>query len=307
MSTPESEIESNLESSNSSIGDSSTTCWECMADYLYRVWECICNSYLIAQDWILDVLCCTCSTCCGTGEEAPQFTARNAPRINTSQIQPSQSQMMLSTQTKQSPPKISMASYNSPDSPPQGRSIFQAPPSNQPSVSATIRSSISPPPMSNSNASRNVEVAKETPPFRAFEPPRIDFVETGSIFGDRKRLGSENNLQMENGRFRSPGMSKTIVGPNGRSIRVSFVTGFPAVKSVESTRSVISKNYRKSTETIQSQQQPIQRQQERGSQEKMRKVLSNKSFKSYKSLTSVTDNDNPGKTLELKIDDISNK
>lgn len=65
-------------------------------------------------------------------------------------------------------------------------------------------------------------------------PPKIDFIETGSLFGDRKRVGPELMLEIENGRFRSPGMSKVIRGPGGRAIKVSFVSGFPNIKSIES-------------------------------------------------------------------------
>lgn len=311
MSIPESEIEiePSLESSNSSIGKSSATCWECMADYFSRAWDSIRNGYFIAQDWILDV--CTCTSCYDTNEETPYPPVKNVqPRwistrgsnskIKISQIQSRLSQMAPSTQTQQSPPEITVAQQNPSDSPPPGRTIVpQVSPGIQPSVSATVRSSVSSPSVTSNNAKATFELAKETPPLKVIEPPKIDFIETGSIFGDRKRIGSEHNLQMENGRFRSPGMSKTIMGPNGRPIRVSFVTGFPVIKSVESTRSIISKNYKKSNETIQ-----IQPQQEKGSLEKMRKIPSNKSTKS---LLSATDNDNIGKTLGSSTDDNTNK
>lgn len=70
-------------------------------------------------------------------------------------------------------------------------------------------------------------------------PPKIDFVETGSIFGDRKRpTFDQSMLQIENGKFRSPGLSKVVRGPGGRNIRVSFVSGFPAIKSVDSKSSL---------------------------------------------------------------------
>lgn len=77
--------------------------------------------------------------------------------------------------------------------------------------------------------------AKETTP----EPPKIDFVETGSIFGDRKRTGTDHNMfLLENGKFKSPGKSKIIPGPGGRSIRMTFQRGFPAHKSIESRSSL---------------------------------------------------------------------
>lgn len=65
-------------------------------------------------------------------------------------------------------------------------------------------------------------------------PPKIDFVETGSIFGDRKRHSHTNMLLMDNGRFKSPGRPNILTGPGGRAIRISFHTGFPSIKSAES-------------------------------------------------------------------------
>lgn len=71
-------------------------------------------------------------------------------------------------------------------------------------------------------------------------PPKIEFIETGSIFGGRGRHSHANNLLLDNGRFRSPGQSNITTGPGGRSIRISFQTGFPSVKSVESRASLTS-------------------------------------------------------------------
>lgn len=119
----------------------------------------------------------------------------------------------------------------------------------------------------------------ESHPRPTLEPPKIDFVETGSIFGDRKRSTYDPNaLQIENGRFRSPGLSKTIQGPGGRTIRVSFVTGFPSMKSIESAKSLAASNNitKRSIESL--AQVPTSR------ETIGKNMKSNKSYKSYASV-----------------------
>lgn len=142
---------------------------------------------------------------------------------------------------------------------------------------STVRSSLTGP---SNLATQNQEFEVTLP-----EPPKIDFIETGSIFGDRKRPTIDQTMfQMENGRFRSPGQSKVIQGPGGRTIRVSFVSGFPATKSIESYRSLTpsqgGKLTRKSTDSVSASA-------DRGGLEaggsKIRKVISQKSFKSQTS------------------------
>lgn len=127
------------------------------------------------------------------------------------------------------------------------------------------------------------------------EPPKIDFVETGSIFGDRKRPTIDQSmLQLENGRFRSPGQSKVIQGPGGRVIRVSFVSGFPAVKSVESYRSLAAsqgaKMSRKSVDSVSTDKNGLEA---GGSRiRKMKSVKSVKSQTSEESFQSKTHSNN---------------
>ena len=73
------------------------------------------------------------------------------------------------------------------------------------------------------------------------DPPKIDFVETGSIFGDRKKATQPNLVLLEDGRFKAPGHPVVTQGPGGRTIRMSFRTGFPkrpaALKDPRSTDS----------------------------------------------------------------------
>lgn len=318
MTTPETEIEPDLESIPSSFGNFCATCWGCMADFFIRAFGFIRDTYFTVQNWILS----SCTNCCYDNDETspeknPWSTTRSGPP--RMQIQPSQ--MLPGVRAQPKSPVITIAPQtNSPyDSTQPNQSATVG---NQASTSTTVRSPISSPTLPISGAKVQVkEISRHVP-----EPPKIDFVETGSIFGDRKRHGSEQSLMMENGRFRSPGLSKTIIGPNGRTIRVSFVTGFPSIKSVESTRSTISKNWpKKSNEIIQIQpqqfqsqsqpqltqqstQQQLEKEKEKDSNDKVRKTLSGKSYKSSKSIQSITDrDDSSGKVNGVSNDEASNK
>lgn len=142
------------------------------------------------------------------------------------------------------------------------------------------------------------------------EPPKIDFIETGSIFGDRKRGIDQNMLLLENGRFKSPGQSKIMTGPGGRSIRQSFQTGFPSFKSIESRSSLAESQAlskpRRSVESIKQNQMP------KGSQEKMTldaykstaSKVSQRRFKSRASMKSIKSSGSlsSGQTKELEAD-----
>lgn len=148
------------------------------------------------------------------------------------------------------------------------------------------------------------------------EPPRIDFVETGSIFGDRKRTGTDHNMYLlENGKFKSPGQAKAIAGPGGRTIRVSFLKGFPAPKSSESRTSLPSvgpaNHQKRSVESAGSQSaQPVasngNRDVKLGSKT-TKNVLMSKSFKSVQSSRSQGSNGGPD-SPEMKDNfiDVSN-
>lgn len=135
--------------------------------------------------------------------------------------------------------------------------------------------------------------AKESTP----EPPRIDFVETGSIFGDRKRPGTDPNMfLLENGKFKSPGKPKIIQGPGGRSIRMTFQRGFPAHRSIESRSSLPSISAAKSAPKRSSDSFKTKTSVD-GSQERFellsKKVKSAKSAQSNQSLEG-NENDTPG-------------
>lgn len=326
MTTPETEIEPDLESIPSSFGNFFATCWGCMADFFIRAFGLIRDTYFTVQNWILN----SCTNCfCDDDETPPEknlwSTSRSTPlRTKVTQMPPSQ--MSPGVRAQPTSPMITIAPQT--HSPSDSTQLNQpATLANQGSASTTVRSTISSPNLPISSAKVQAkEISRHV-----IEPPKIDFVETGSIFGDRKRHGSEQSLMMENGRFRSPGLSKTIIGPNGRAIRVSFVTGFPSIKSVESTRSTISKNWpKKSNESMPAQQQQFQpqsqpqqptqqpaqqlaqqqqeKEKEKESNEKLRKTLSGKSYKSSKSIQSITErDDNYGKVNSVTNDEASNK
>lgn len=84
----------------------------------------------------------------------------------------------------------------------------------------------------------STDMSQKELPDSQVAPPKIEFIETGSIFGSRKRQSSSNLQLLDNGRFRSPGTPNVLSGPGGRTIRISFQTGFPSVKSVESRASI---------------------------------------------------------------------
>lgn len=142
-------------------------------------------------------------------------------------------------------------------------------------------------------------------------PPRIDFVETGSIFGDRKRHAHQSMLLMDNGRFKSPGRPNILTGPGGRSIRISFQTGFPSIKSIESRappQSVSSRVSIKSNESkTKYKSSPAQddvirnvRRRKRGS------IAMRRTTKSYKSSKSIASSSSKELDINQDIKDEAN-
>lgn len=197
---------------------------ECMADYFIRAWECVKDGFLAGLDWISDRVCCYAED--DTDDHKKEFV-QNA-KTQAKQVSPNRpitKNISDASSPLSRPPTIS------------GRPIrTNSPPSLQANQS---QSQVSISSQNNRTASTSSLETKTIQEGRSPEPPKIDFIETGSIFGDRKRPALDMNmLQLENGRFRSPGQPRTIPGPGGRMIRVSFVSGFPQYKSVDSSKSV---------------------------------------------------------------------
>lgn len=263
-----------------------------MADSLRGAWSWVSEACYNAWDWISY----QCSACCGKNEDcgppnvAPTHTIQKdiQPKERASSAQSSSLQVVSSDPMRHSPPTMTV-NHNpqSNTSPPSPTTLPQIQPPNPLAIPNTTQPPAPTVVSSGSVMKKTTTEVKETLS-HVHEPPKIDFVETGSIFGDRKRVGADHNMMIENGRYRSPGVSKTVFAPNGRTIRVSFITGLPQIKSVESTRSAISKSYtRKSTETTRTEQQ-----QDKGSQERLRKM-----FQSIKSSKSFTETDSINESI----------
>lgn len=223
------------------------------------------------------------------GQPPGQPTAQKITIKPTSPSQTSTPQTIASTQTTimSQPPSPSGSQASS-----SPRSSAQPISNKSPQTSASVLSQSTPVSAASEatvRSSLTATPAQARQPVQDFEmvlpePPKIDFIETGSIFGDRKRPTVDPSMfQLENGRFRSPGQSKVIQGPGGRTIKVSFVSGFPSTKSLESYRSLtpstVGKTGRKSTESVAADKQGNL--ESEGS--KIRKITSTKSVKSQSS------------------------
>lgn len=242
--------------------------WECMANLLRRAGIFISNLWYQFVDWLDDnVICCCEGENSDPGERDRRkpfkhptsklnFKTTNLPvnNLNTKTIKSRIDQHVV----KSTIPTLKLSEQGSSTSHqpmPQSSSSQQSPPI------ATASPQIMPG-QSNKLIIKSINQPVGPNPGNqgviSSEPPRIDFVETGSIFGDRKKVGIDHNLlKLDNGRFRSPGLSKTIIGPNGRTIRVSFITGFPPleskhVKSLDSSRSLPSLASKRSKQSVDS-------------------------------------------------------
>lgn len=193
---------------------------ECMAEHFRSLWARLRDSTLSFCEWMSDRLCC-----CILPETDVQQRPQNQPPKQT--IVPDKSipkEIVPQTNASRNPPNPEAPSSPEPKNPPTSPQQPQ-PTATAPTLMNTTQHTVSVP----------VPLKAPVP----VDPPKIDFVETGSIFGDRKRPPIDASmLQLENGRFRSPGQSRTIQGPGGRKIRVSFLKGFPSIKSIDSSRSV---------------------------------------------------------------------
>lgn len=238
-------------------------CWECMAEYFTRAWYCFSDYCSLCWDWIKENIY---GSCFYVGQRN-QDVGRNHPNSSAIQHQTPGS----SRPPKTGLPTITMSPNPSLDKAAKTISTSSLPPASPPMIQSSTAAASSPKPSqpiysnqtspssaytqhsftSSATQRSSIQTSQiyNQPESPTPEPPKIDFVETGSIFGDRKKTGLDPNLlQLENGRFRSPGQSKTIAGPGGRTIRVSFLSGFPSLKSVDSHRSLASQT-RKSSES----------------------------------------------------------
>lgn len=215
-------------------------------------------------------------------------SATNSHQHTTKPSSPSQT--ISSTQTTVMSQPLTT---DSPTSPPRRNSSPSAERSHsQPTLSQgapsepTVRSSLTGP-SSQTTKMPHHEIEMPQP-----EPPKIDFIETGSIFGDRKKPTIDQSMfQMENGRFRSPGQSKVIQGPGGRTIRVSFVSGFPSTKSIDSHRSATqTQGARLSRKSVESGSGAKEKGGLESGGSKMKKISSSKSLKSNLSKDSTDTN-----------------
>lgn len=241
-------------------------CWECMADYFIRAGKYVVDFWNQAVDWCDDRLNC----CCRDDEnridvryrekQVRYISNKQAATIKTlvapeARLATTKSASMSDHRTMKS--KVDKPEATSNLAPPES-----GPPSEQNLPVVKTLPSTQPPPAKAAASQPSTGSTMKVPnglPVRATnqssvtftEPPKIDFIETGSIFGDRKKQGTDHNmLRLDNGRFRSPGLSQTIAGPNGRTIRVSFVTGFPPLKSIDSGKSHTSIATRRSKSSL---------------------------------------------------------
>lgn len=229
----EPQAESDIMTPPTTFKDRAADCFDCIVDSILRTWDCICDAFLDLLDWIWSKFSCLPRSSVEKSIKNESRAAASSPNNQpTTAIQQNKLNVSsVSSDTNLRKVKSSqMTSHQSNQS--AGSSSVSMPTTRSPIGSTTGTASLK------SISAQEYQEPQQSPP----EPVKIDFVPTGSIFGDRKKTSFDHNmLQMENGRFRSPGQPRVIQGPNGRTIRVSFISGFPPVKSIESTRSLVSR------------------------------------------------------------------
>lgn len=241
------------------IAEFFTDCWECMADFFNRAGIYLTNCWYATVEWFDDNVNC----CCRSDESSIDMRPREKPTRHSLSKQVAvkyvtRKSLVKSENTSEIKSKIerpleasNIPQLRSPDfaaTPPQPQTIITDDPTNMPVQPGKVAQK-----MFTRTTVQSMPTDSDSQGSVSLDPPKIDFVETGSIFGDRKKLGVDHNMfRLENGRFRSPGLSKTIPGPNGRAIRVSFVTGFPQMKSLDSSKSLPSIASRRSKRSLES-------------------------------------------------------
>lgn len=308
--------ESFISSLYSSIREGTVNFFACVGESAQALWYGITTSASDAIDFVSSYSCCS-------GRKLDTRHPTNISRKRANNANPPVDKTTTSVQQVNSPisnQEVSLETVNSSSTSPPSISD-KSPPFISSQIASTTH--IAPPKVAHvapktqaiptpteQKVLKEVKVLKEPKvvkepepePQPLPEPPRIDFVETGSIFGDRKRTGTDHNMYLlENGKFKSPGQPKAIAGPNGRTIRVSFLKGFPVAKSNESRTSLPSvgpANHQKrsvdstgshSTKTIAS---TGSREVKLGTKTK-KNVLTSKSFKSVQSHRSHGSSESP--------------
>lgn len=263
------------------IGDTTSDCFDCMLDFWLNVWNQTCIFCLDAWEWTNQQVC-SCANRQANHRSRSRFITNRTANLkdvnNNDRILSGGSPVPEYAQTKGGQLQ------------PQSNKLVSQPIAATPSPDLTVRSNLNTSgtgSLENANklgSPSSVTDAKQpqqqsTPPANnqpkqpltdspetntsnkiliKAQPPKIEFVETGSIFGDRKRQTVDHNmLLVENGRFRSPGMPKIVRGPGGRPIRVTFVSGFPSIKSIESRTSLTAYNSKTSRKSIDSLPLPL--------------------------------------------------
>ena len=254
-----------------SMAEATLTCYDCITDTVSRPWQTVKETSAIIWEWIRDYLCCCFASNPRSKERRHKKTKpkrRRSPtsppeadlpvKIKTIDGTTTQNQLNQDGTTKnakipeqqpiapetQTPPTVSQnQTPNTTTSPTlqSGQTIASS------NISQAIKgaskfSNVQEMPQVPQVQAAPLEAphltsAPERAP-RSSDPPKIGFVETGSIFADRRRVHDVNTLLLENGRFKSPGQPKIVQGPGGRQIRLSFQTGFPTIKSIESRASM---------------------------------------------------------------------
>lgn len=296
--TSEADNESFFPRTWNSFRDATATCCESLGNFCSRSWDFLIDIWIDTRDWLQDNVCVCCSSSNanktgGLTSPLPNRSIKNY-RLQKSRMPDNRENLRQPTIVTKTNLPASQAYH--PTSNLQ-RQPAETIPNNQP-VPNAVKSSLSMLPLikssDNQQELQQKNVAKQQ---SHVEPPRIDFVETGSIFGDRKRVIDNNMLLLENGRFKSPGQPKVMQGPGGRTIRLTFHTGFPAIKSIESRGSLspfLSKPASKrSFESISSEQQAAIKNLRGGGIDATKfkkrwtqRMKSMKSLKSYKSVMS---------------------
>jgi hypothetical protein len=209
------------------VTGAATDCCQCVGDSFLATWHCIKASTMCVWTFVSTNICCM-------KNEDDRKSRKTVKKITQSRLgQPHENpESMQLRKFKSKLAQQSKITQNEATAPPD-----QLIGSAQASGHATSLKEAS----STSKERRHIatsELPDKHVPDSQPAPPRIDFVETGSIFGHRKRHSMSNLLLLDNGRFRSPGKPNVTVGPGGRAIRLSFQTGFPSIKSVESRASL---------------------------------------------------------------------
>lgn len=263
-----------------------------VANHCTNIWTSISSFFGTVWDWTIDnVCCCFLEDSPEPGQHFNTMKVAKIPSIRTAKDAMKQKEM-VEKQVDCKGSKVTPENHHK-DLPIVTHNVRtvdhateEVPKPSSGSASHTSHQPSAPPAIPVPQLTSNKQVTKKTsekthlvnPAEKHPDPPRIDFVETGSIFGDRKRHASTNLLLLEDGRFKSPGLPLTTKGPDGRTIRMTFRMGFPNMRSLESRASLRVVKSTESVKTVSSN--------ESSKDKSKRSKKSSKSVKSYLSRNS---------------------